>query len=356
MSLLAGTRRASAGWTARRKVNAVSNRELVVLGTASQAPTRRRNHNGYLLRWDAEGLLFDPGEGTQRQMLFAGVTASHISRICITHFHGDHCLGLPGVLQRMSLDQVPNPVQVCYPAENREVYERLRYAALFRESAQVVERPVDADGEVGDEVGGPGMFRLEARRLSHTVPTFGYALTEPDGRRMLPDKLAAAGVSGPDVGRLQREGRLIVRDTRAGGNRGASGNVGAGGNDVGAGDRLVTLEQVSEPRTGQKFAFIMDTGLCDAAFALAERADMVVCESTFADADSALAREYRHLTAGQAGRIAAESGARLLVLTHFSQRYDDAAAERLAAEAAMAFGGQVVLAGDLDRIPVPRRH
>jgi ribonuclease Z len=191
---------------------------------------------------------------------------------------------------------------------------------------------------------------------------------------MLPDKLAAAGVSGPDVGRLQRDGHLIVRNARAGGNTGVGGITGAdgnaaggrramggghatgGGHAMGSGDRVVTLEQVSERRAGQRFAFIMDTGLCDAAFALAERADMVVCESTFADADSALAREYRHLTAGQAGRIAAESGARLLVLTHFSQRYDDKAAERLAGEAAMAFGGQVVLAGDLDRIPVPQRH
>jgi ribonuclease Z len=69
----------------------VADRELVVLGTASQSPTRSRNHNGYLLLWDDEGLLFDPGEGTQRQMLFAGVTASRITRICITHFHGDHC-------------------------------------------------------------------------------------------------------------------------------------------------------------------------------------------------------------------------------------------------------------------------
>jgi ribonuclease Z len=318
---------------ARRNVGAVSNRELVVLGTASQAPTRRRNHNGYLLRWDAEGLLFDPGEGTQRQMLFAAVTASQISRICITHFHGDHCLGLPGVLQRMSLDQVAKPVEVYYPAENTEIFKRLRHAALGRESVDVVEWPVEADGLVDGE----GAFRLEARRLSHTVPAFGYALTEPDGRRMLPDKLAEAGVSGPDVGRLQRDGRLIVRD------------VGRGG------DRVVTVEQVSEVRVGQRFAFIMDTRLCEAAFALAERADMVVCESTFADADAALARDYGHLTAGQAGRIAGESGARLLVLTHFSQRYDEEGAERLAGEAAAAFGGKVVLASDLDRIPVPPR-
>ncbi len=100
----------------------------------------------------------------------------------------------------------------------------------------------------------------------------------------------------------------------------------------------------------------MDTRLCDAAFALAENADMLVCECTFAGAEAALAHEYGHLTAGQAGRIAAEAGARCLVLTHFSQRYDDEATERLGAEAAAAFGGEIVLARDLDRIAVPRRR
>jgi len=306
----------------------VSNRELVVLGTASQVPTRRRNHNGYLLRWEADGILFDPGEGTQRQMQFAGVTASQIGRICITHFHGDHCLGLPGVLQRMSLDQVPHLVEVCYPAQNREVFERLRYAALYRDDAlRLEERPVTGDGTVSEAPS----FRLEARQLSHSVPAFGYRLVEPDGRRMLPDKLAAAGIAGPDVGRLQRDGYLQ------------------------AAHGVVSLDQVSEPRPGQRFAFIMDTRLCDGAFELADQADMLVCESTFAEADASLAREYGHLTAGQAGRIAAEARARLLVLTHFSQRYDGDGTQRLADEAAAVFGGEVVLARDLDRIAVPRR-
>jgi ribonuclease Z len=299
----------------------------VVLGTASQAPTRSRNHNGYLLRWDSEGLLFDPGEGTQRQMIFAGVTVSQITRICITHFHGDHCLGLPGVLQRMSLDQVPHVVDACYPAQNREVFTRLRHAALFRDAVNLRERPVTGGGVV---IEAPA-FRIVALPLSHGVPTIGYLLVEPDGLRMLPDKLAALGISGPDVGRLQREGSLAV----------------AG--------KVIGVEQVSEPRPGQRFAFIMDTQLCDAAFALADGVDMLVCESTFADADAALAREYGHLTAGQAGRIAAESGVRLLVLTHFSQRYDSGDGRRLADQAAAAFGGQVVLAHDLDRIPVPPR-
>ena len=306
----------------------MASRELVVLGTASQAPTRHRNHNGYLLRWDSEGLLFDPGEGTQRQMLLAGVTASQITWIAITHFHGDHCLGLPGVLQRMSLDQVPHVVDVTYPAPGREYFARLRRASIYREQTMLRERPVDGDGSITE---GPA-FRLEARALDHPVPTIGYRLTEPDGRRMLRDKLAARAISGPDVGRLIAAG-VLRTDAR-----------------------LVTIDEVSEVRPGQRFAFVMDTRLCDAAFELADHADLLVCESTFAGADLALAAEYGHLTAGQAGRIAAEAGARKLVLTHFSQRYPPAEGERLAGEAAEEFGGEVVLAADLDKIAVPRRR
>jgi ribonuclease Z len=305
----------------------MASRELVVLGTGSRAPTRRRNHNGYFLRWDAEGLLFDPGEGTQRQMLFAGVTASQVTRICVTHFHGDHCLGLPGVLQRMSLDQVAHAVDAYYPGASGEVFGRLRHASLFHDTLTLGEHPVSGDGVIATTPA----FRLEARALSHLVPTVGYRLVEPDGRRMLPDALAARGVTGPDIGRLQREGRLTV------------------------GGRLVTLEEVSEPRRGQRFAFVMDTRLCDAAFELADGADMLVCEATFADADAGLARDYGHLTAGQAGRIAAEAGARLLVLTHFSQRYEFWTAGQLRQDAAAAFGGEILVAQDLDRITVPKR-
>jgi ribonuclease Z len=305
----------------------VANRELVVLGTASQAPTRSRNHNGYFLRWDDEGLLFDPGEGTQRQMLFAGVTASQVTRVCLTHFHGDHCLGLPGVLQRMSLDRVAHAVEAYYPGPNAEVFARLRQASLFHDRLTLHEHPVHGDGVVAEAAG----FRLEARALSHLVPAIGYRLVEPDGRRMLPDELAARGIAGPDVGRLRRSGRLA------------------------AGGRIVTVEEVSVPRRGQRFAFVMDTRLCDAAFELADGADMLVCESTFADADAGLAHDYGHLTAGQAGQIAAAAGARLLVLTHFSQRYETAPVQRLRDEAAAAFSGEIVLAADLDRIPVPKR-
>ncbi|WP_203991309.1 ribonuclease Z [Sphaerisporangium rufum] len=304
----------------------MSSRELVVLGTGSQAPTRTRNHNGYLLRWDGLGLLFDPGEGTQRQMIRAGVAATDVHRVLVSHFHGDHCLGLPGVIQRMSLDRVPHPVHAHYPASGEEYFRRLRHASSFHETATLVPEPVRAPGVIAE-----GDFgRIEARPLDHPVPAFGYRLVEPDGVRMLPDRLRALGVRGPAVGELLRAGTIV------------------------AGGRAVTLAEASVPRRGQRFAFVMDTRLCDGVFALAEGADLLVIESTFLDEDVRLARDFGHLTAGQAGRVAAECGVGRLVLTHFSQRYPDPAA--FGAQARRHFAGDLVVAEDLTRVPVPPRR
>ncbi|UGQ09851.1 ribonuclease Z [Yinghuangia sp. ASG 101] len=304
----------------------MSTRELVVLGTASQAPTRHRNHNGYLLRWDREGLLFDPGEGTQRQMLYAGVAASDITRICVTHFHGDHCLGLPGVIQRMSLDRVAHEVTAYFPASGRRFFDRLRHASVFHEQTVLREQPLDGAAVA---LPLPGLM-LEARRLSHPVESYGFRLAEPDSRRMLPERLRELGVTGPDVGRLQREGAIETDG------------------------RVVRLDQVSAPRGGQSVAFVMDTRRCDAVGELAEGVDMFVCESTFLDSEADLARTHGHMTAAEAATVAREAGVRLLVLTHFSQRYTDPQAFR--AEARRHFDGEIVVAADLDRVPVPRRR
>ncbi|MER6318359.1 ribonuclease Z [Streptomyces sp. NPDC001581] len=300
----------------------MSVREFVVLGTASQVPTRHRNHNGYLLRWDGEGILFDPGEGTQRQMLRAGVAAHDINRICITHFHGDHSLGLAGVIQRINLDQVPHPVTAHYPASGQKFFDRLRYATAYRETVPLREEPVAADGTLAQ---GPP-YVLEARRLSHPVESFGYRIIEPDGRRMVPELLARHGIKGPDVGRIQRDGRLGE----------------------------VTLDEVSEHRPGQRFAFVMDTRLCPGVDALAEGCDMLVIESTFLDEDERLATDHGHLTAGQAARVARDAGVRHLVLTHFSQRYTDPSEFERQARAA-GFDGELTVAEDLVRVPLPKR-
>ncbi|GAA3548003.1 ribonuclease Z [Amycolatopsis ultiminotia] len=302
----------------------MSRRELVVLGSASQTPTRHRNHNGYLLRFDAESLLFDPGEGTQRQMIHAGASAGELTRLCVTHFHGDHSLGLAGVIQRLSLDGVAHPVRCHYPASGQVFFERLRHATSFHERAELVPLPVEDDGPLD----GP----LSAYALDHRIDCFGYRYTEPDGVRMLPEALEAAGIRGPDVRRMQAEGVFTV------------------------GGRTVGLAEVSRPRRGQVVAFVMDTRLCAGAFACAADADLLVAESTFRAADAGLAARYGHLTSVDAGRLAAGSGARKLVLTHFSQRYRYAEADRFGAEAAEVFDGEIHLARDLDVVPLPPRR
>lgn len=302
----------------------MSVRELVVLGTASQVPTRHRNHNGYLLRWDAEGIMFDPGEGTQRQMLRAGVAAHDLNRICVTHFHGDHSLGLAGVIQRVNLDRVPHDVTAHYPRSGQRFFDRLRYATAYRETVQLIEAPVDGEGGV---LAATPSYTLDARRLSHPVESYGYRLVEPDGRRMLPERLAEYGIKGPDIGRIQREGAM--------------------------GD--VSLDDVSEVRRGQRFAFVMDTRLCDGVYALADAADMLVIESTFLNEDIELAVEYGHLTAGQAASVARDCGVRHLVLTHFSQRYSEPAEFERQARAA-GFEGELSVAHDLMRVPLPKRR
>lgn len=304
----------------------------MVLGTASQVPTRHRNHNGYLLRWDGEGLLFDPGEGTQRQMLRAGVAAHDLHRICVTHFHGDHSLGLAGVIQRINLDRVPHEVTAHYPRSGQRFFDRLRYATAYRETVELTEAPVETDGVLATTPS----YTLEARRLSHPVESFGYRLVEPDGRRMLPELLAEHGIKGPDVGRIQREGVL-------------------GG---------VSLDDVSELRRGQRFAFVMDTRLCEGVDALAEGCDLLVIESTFLDGDHQLAVDHGHLTAGQAGRVARDAGVRHLVLTHFSQRYAEPGGTSRAESGgeferqarAAGFEGELTVAHDLVRVPVPKRR
>jgi ribonuclease Z len=251
-------------------------RELVVLGTASQVPTRARNHNGYFLRWDDEGILFDPGDGTQRQMIRADIAASEITRICITHVHGDHCYGLPGVLSRLALDRVGHPVRLHYPASGEDIIWPL--VAVASPGIDLRLYPHDEAGTIA-----PG---LEVRPLVHRIETYGYRLSDP---------------------------------------------------------------------AGQSFAFVMDTAPCSGAEELADGTDLLVAESTFSDDDGGLASQFRHLTAGQAGALAAAGDVGTLVLTHFSARYPDV--EPLLDEArARAGRATVVAANDLDRFQVPRRR
>lgn len=279
------------------------------------------------LLWDDLGILFDPGEGTQRQMLYAGLSASRITHIAITHFHGDHCLGLAGMIQRLSLDRTPHPVQVCYPASGQEYFERLRYASIFHDGATIVPNPLKV-GKSEIEVTKTGMTRITAMTLEHSVPCVGYRLQEDDGWTFVPELLKKHGVQGPAIKELGNKGTIKI------------------------GDKVVQLSDVATPKKGQSFALVMDTRPCGGAKALAKNVDLLVCESTYLKSESIEANEHFHMTAEQAGQLAKESQCRQLVLTHFSPRYQNS--ESFVEEASQVFSN-VVVAEDLLRVPVPAR-
>lgn len=301
----------------------MSVRDIIILGCSSQQPTRFRNHGAYLVRWNDEGLLFDPGEGTQRQFIFAEVAPPVVTRIFISHFHGDHCLGLGSMLMRLNLDKVTHPIHCYYPASGKKFFDRLRYCCMYRENITVVEHPVKKAGLVQDD----GKFRIEADFLDHGVENIGWRVTEPDTIKFDKEKLKKMGIDGPNVRKLEKEGKLLV------------------------GNHLVALGEVSHLRQGDAFAYVVDTRPCKAAVEIARDAKVLLCESTYLDQERALAEEHMHMTAKQAAELALEANVNTLILTHFSARYRDP--EELGVEARTIFPNTFV-AEDLKRFPFPK--
>lgn len=302
----------------------MSVRELIILGTSAQVPTRQRNHNGYFLRWDDEGFLFDPGEGTQRQMIYADLAASAITHIALSHFHGDHCLGLAGVVQRLSLDRVKHKVYAHYPQYGEVFFEHLVAASAFQNNIDLERQSFTQTGDLINN----DKFTFSCAPLEHSVESWGYRLQERDNRTLHAQALRERKIFGPDVGLLKRQGFLETPQGR------------------------VELDDVSDLRPGQSFAFVMDTRLCENAYKLAKGVDVLLCESTFLQSEAREANAYMHLTAAQAASIARDAGVGMLVLTHFSQRYTSV--QPLLQEAQEIFPN-TVLAKDFDHIALPKR-
>jgi ribonuclease Z len=270
-------------------------RDLIILGCSSQQPTRKRNQSGYLLRWNEEGFLFDPGEGTQRQFIFADVAPTVVNRIFVSHFHGDHCLGLGSMLMRLNLDKVTHPIHCYYPASGKVYFDRLRYGTIYHENINVIEHPVEHEGIVDEDE----RFIIEARFLEHGVQNIGWRITEKEKRKFDKDKVQALKLEGPKMRELVDRGFLNIDGKK------------------------INIDEISSMQKGLIFAVVIDTLPCKAATLIAQDADLLLCESTYLESHKQLARKHHHLTAKQAAKIAKEAGAKYLILTHYSARYAD---------------------------------
>jgi ribonuclease Z len=273
----------------------VSDKEIIILGSSAQQPTRSRNHGAYLIRWNGEGLLFDPGEGTQRQFIFADVAPPCVCRIFISHFHGDHCLGLGSMLMRLNLDKVTHPIHCYYPKVFKKNFDCLRYGCIYHQTIDIIEHPIEKEGIV-DET---DKFIIEAKFLSHGVESIGWRISEKDRVKFDKEKLDKLKVFGPNVKILQEKGIIKIDN------------------------KTIKLNEVSWIRKGESIAVILDTKYCEKAIELSQDAKVVICESTFLEEEKELARKYLHMTAKDAATIAKKANAKMLILTHFSARYTD---------------------------------
>jgi ribonuclease Z len=300
--------------------------DLVFLGTSGSVPTARRATSATLLRRGGDRLLFDCGEGTQRQLLRSTVGLVELREIFLTHYHADHYLGLPGMLKTFAMRGRDVPLTIYGPAGLGELFAALRriFGRLTYEVALVELRA----GEALERDG----HRVVPFRARHGVPAFGYALVE-DHRPGRFDVEAAdrLGVpAGRERGRLQR---------------GEAVEVPGGG--------IVRPEDVlGEPRPGRKVVIGGDGSPSRTLLEAARGADVLVHEATFADEERDRAEETLHSTALAAAELARDADVALLALTHVSNRYFGAELER---EARTVFPDTVV-PGDFDIIDVPFRE
>ncbi|MBI3333938.1 ribonuclease Z [Candidatus Pacearchaeota archaeon] len=266
---------------------------LTFLGTSNAVPTELRNHTAILASFDAEAVLIDCGEGTQRQFKQAGISPHKLTRILITHWHGDHILGLPGLFQTLAMSDYRKTLHL-YGPHGTKYFISLIQQLMGKLRIQLEVHEV-SPGKIIDE---PEFF-IEAAAMHHDTPTLAYALIIKDKRRLNKQKLKKLKIpNSPMIKELQR------------------------GKDIVLNGRKIRASQVSYIEKGKKLACILDTGMNAHAVQLAKEADLLICESSFSEEETEKAKEYFHLTAGDAATIAKKAKAKALILTHISQRYE----------------------------------
>ena len=284
--------------------------EVTFLGTSSAVHSKDRNHPSIALKAFGDVFLFDCGEGTQRQLLFTNVSPMKISKVFITHFHGDHILGLPGLLQSMSLNGRESKLTVYGPRGLNKLKD-----AVYSLGYCAIEYPVEfieIDTGIIEET---DEYVIRAQSVRHNVPSLAYSIEEKKKPRFLREKAIELGVPvGPAFGKLHN------------------------GEEIEIDGRIIKPEQVlGPPRKGIKITYSGDTRPCEEMIMFAKDSTLLIHESTFIQKEAQNAEEYGHSTAQDAAFVARESNSKKLIITHISTRYGEEYAQIMLKEAQEIF-------------------
>ncbi len=272
--------------------------QITFLGTSSGVPTRSRNVSSVAVRLPqrSEVWLFDCGEGTQHQILSSEIKISQISRIFITHLHGDHIFGLMGLLASCGLAGNASRIDIYGPPGLNDYLQ-----ACSRYSQTHFSYPIKVHQSRPGVVYEDDEFLVKCGRLEHRVTAFGYRIEEKDRPgRFNVEKAAALGIpSGPLYGQLKRGETVTLSDGR----------------------QISGQELCGPTEPGRKMAYCTDTIFCEGAVQLAQDVDVLIHEATFSHQDAQLAIDRLHSTSTMAAQVALAAGVKQLIMTHFSPRY-----------------------------------
>lgn len=298
---------------------------IVFLGTSGSMPTQSRSSSAIAIRRKGEIIFFDCGEGTQRRMVEAHIGFRRRTKMFISHLHGDHVLGLPGLIQTMTLLQRDRPLNI-YGPEGLVAFIQAFSSVLGGPGFTVKICEISSEGIVfrGSE------YDVMAVRADHDGPSWSYVLAEhPRPGRFHPGKARALGVpEGPLWGKLQHGENVELRDGRT----------------------VESRDVVDAPRRGMKIVYSGDTRPTEGLLEAASGADVLIHEATFDDSLTCKADENRHSTVTQAAQVAKEAGVGTLVLTHISSRYPDAS---ILLEEAVNVFPNTMIAEDLLELELP---
>lgn len=279
---------------------------LIFFGTAGSVPTKARGMPSMAIYRNGELFLFDCGEGTQRQMMKHAVSVAKVKAVFLTHIHGDHTIGIAGLVRTLTLTNRTQPLEIFIPEGGEKVLETLIGFDRATINYKIIIRKIR-----GGKIYNGRDFSISAFKLLHTASTYGFTFKEDDKIRFIKPKIKSLGIKGKAFGTLLKRKYIRINN------------------------KIIRLSSITTKKAGMKIVYATDTRPTKATINAAKDADVLIHESTYSGNDKHLAKERFHSTAIEAAEIAKKAKVKKLVLTHPSARYKNA--EMLAKEARKVF-------------------